>query len=457
MTATAAARAAPRHLAKLPTLKGSSAQLATNCLLVGEGQRASIVWTTDAQFLALCDYFLNGNDQRDFVVGFRDDKGNPQYKRAFKSNACDHARWVHDTISGRASRPTTAAFYARNKQGQSRWGALDFDAHDGNRERPRAYALAAFNVILPLRELRIIVCTSGETGGWHVILFSENFHTVSDWERLLRQVATIIGAPVQPGVCEIMPRETRGRFGPALRPPGSWNPRDDSFGSIFFENVRSALPSPARSPLDLKRVTSFNLGKESSFHEGSENSECELGKEQASGEPGKEPPVFRGKNDAWRTRFAISAPSTRHNKLLLLVSEGFPQASRDVVRQNGALQYSEATSVPATSLEDHLLDFDEMWCGLWEQWLASVTEAECEKVSALRTETQRDAFRILRGWSRADQQDDFYAHALSLAERLGISLQGACELRKRFCALGILKKTQDYVPRQLAARYKWLI
>lgn len=438
---------------RLPRLNRNRAELPTNCLLVGEGQSARIHYATDEQFFALCRRMLNGNDPCDFVVGYRDAEGKPQYQRAHKANAYDHAQWVADAFRGRASRPATMALYARNASGESCWGGLDFDNHDSDRERPRAFALAAFNLLLQLRELRLILCTSGESGGWHLFIFSDHFHPVADWERLLRQIAVFIGAPIQPGVCEVMPRQTRGRFGPALRPPGSWNPRDDSFGEIYFDNVRPTLPA-----VDLKRITSFNLGKEAACCEGSETLARELGQDRPFGELGKEQALFRGRNDRWRTEFAIAAPKTRHDRLLALVGKGYLQASRDVLRRNAAAQHHEAKIAPATSFEDHLTDFEEMWRGQDEGWLGALLPAERAKVGALRTETQRAAFRIVRGWSLADPSAaDFRIHAKSLAHRLGITLAGACEIRNRFCSLGILRKTQDYKPRALAARYVWLL
>ncbi len=128
------------------------------------------------------------------------------------------------------------------------------------------------------------------------------------------------------------------------------------------------------------------------------------------------------------------------------------------MRQNAEAQHREAATAPSTLLPDHLLDFEEMWHGQDERWLAALTPAEHAKVSALRTETQRAAFRILRGWSLADPSAaDFRIHAKSLAHRLGTSLGGACEIRKRFVALGILKPTKPYVAHRLAARYVWLL
>src|SRR5438874_1592779 len=141
---------ATQQVIRLPTLRRDSARLATNCLLVAEGgQRPEVVWATESEFLNLCARMLNGRDQHEFVVGYRDASGQACYKRAHRSTARSHAQWVLDTIRRRATKPATMAFYARNRAGQSNWGALDFDCHDGDRERARSYALAAFRILLP--------------------------------------------------------------------------------------------------------------------------------------------------------------------------------------------------------------------------------------------------------------------------------------------------------------------
>lgn len=96
-----------------------------------------------------------------------------------------------------------------------------------------------------------------------------------------------------------------------------------------------------------------------------------------------------------------------------------------------------------------------MWHGMDRKWLAKLSPREREKFNALGTDNEREAFRILKNWSQTDSPD-FYAHCESLAQRLDMSLQGASQLRKRFCAVGIMRETARYVPHKLAARYQWI-
>lgn len=446
---------------RLPRIRRDFVPLRTNCLLVGEGQRANIVFTTDAEFLALVERMQNGRDASEFVVGFRSASGEPIYKRAHKARAQSHGKWVLDDIRGESSKHVTMATYSRNDEGFSTWGAFDFDSHDGNEQRARTFALAAFNVLLPYRELRVVLCTSGESGGFHLLVFSDHFHSVKEWEKLLRGVARMIGASVVPGNCEILPRETRGRFGQALRIPGSYNPRDDSFGSIVFENIRPLLQLRDSSSLERKSLTSFNLGKETLSHEasGELGKECELGKEGLECEFGKEAPLFRGKNDRWRTNFAISAQDQRHDRLLQLVGEAFWQVCKEVARRNAELQYREASCPPVSSLEVHLSDFEAMWDGLDASWREKLTPRERRKYGALNIENHRTAFRVVRGWRSLHNptDGDFAVSAEALGRQLGITVPGACYIRDRFCALGILRRTAPANWSQhKSARFKWV-
>jgi hypothetical protein len=105
-------------------------------------------------------------------------------------------------------------------------------------------------------------------------------------------------------------------------------------------------------------------------------------------------------------------------------------------------------------LSEHLAEFDAAWAGMEQRWTAQLSPQEREKFDRLTTDTEREGFRILRNWAKTDSPD-FKAHCQSLANRLGIQLPGAAKIRRRFCSLGVLRKTAEYVPHRLAARYRW--
>ena len=255
---------------------------------------------------------------------------------------------------------------------------------------------------------------------------------------MLKQVAAQIGAPIQNGICEIFPNESRGLCKP-LRAPGTRNPKTRDCGLILHESLtQSFLPSlpygRERDGIALSVLCEPRGEKEASS--------------QSSG-------VFRGEHGEWQKDFAITAPSTRHERLTELVGTGLFQAGREVVRKNAEIQYREATPTPKASEREHLEEFDKAWLGWKRKWFAGLSTAECRKYEALKTQHERDSFRIVHNWSKLAKGGEFKIRAQSLADRLGVSLSYACRLRRKFCELGILEQTKPHVPNKFCGRFRW--
>src|SRR5438105_1712608 len=230
-----------------PVLSLRAPELATHCFFVAHGRKADVLWSRD-DYRALCHRMLNGNSEHDFLMCYRDKQGNTKFSKARNAKASKRIDWAFDSICGTDSGSKSGVgFYASNADDESCWGALDFDAHN-EVERSRAYALAgkAFVLLAGNPDLWVISGTSGESGGWHIFIFTAHFYSTNEWSLLLRDVADKIDAPIQKGLLEIFPDgRTRG-LGYGIRGPGSWNPKDDSFGLINFD---SALPNLRRLAL----------------------------------------------------------------------------------------------------------------------------------------------------------------------------------------------------------------
>jgi hypothetical protein len=415
-------------------------ELATHCFFVAHGRKASVLWSRD-DYRALCHRMLNGNSDHDFLLCYRDKQGSAKFSKARKAKASKRIDWAFDSISGNGSGiKTGVGFYPTNGNDESCWGAIDFDAHD-EEERSRAYALAgkAFVLLAGNPDLWVISGTSGQSGGWHIFIFTAHFYSTSEWSRLLREVADKIEAPIQKGLLEIFPDGRNRGLGYGIRAPGSWNPKDDSCSLINFDGVvpiirrlaLPCLPKERRASLGTRETT---FGKVSSL-------------------PNRG--IFRGERGEWAEQFRITTPRSRHDKLSQLVGTIFFQAAKAVAIENARLQFAEANPAPASSLDTHLMEFEELWAGMERHWLAKLFSQEREKFDALTTDNEREAFRILRNWSHMDSPD-FKAHCRSLSVRLGVTLQGSAKIRRRFCSFGILKQTAFYVPHKLAARYQWI-
>ena len=415
--------------------------LATNCVLIGHAQRADVVWTK-TDFVALCEIMRNGNDLHFFMIPYQKEDGSAHFAKAKKARADKYASWAWDTVTGKAERRASIGFYPRNRDGKSCWAAMDFDAHDDDGERARKLVFAAFALLVRHPQLFVVLATSG-SGGWHLFVFTREFHPVEGLNRLLKQAAAIIGANIQKGECEIFASQSRGRVGYGIRAPGTWNPKHDSFSLIAFENI-SPLLRVHRG--EIKRV-SFSFRSK----DGAKGSDLTYRNEK---------PVYRGEFDEWLTRFAITAPRTRHEKLKVLVGHIFRQVGRQVARRNAELQYNEKMVPTAATLPEHLQEFYELWDWLETQWLDELSESEREKFDALHADSNdREAFRVIRNFDRLvnDGEGDFKIVAEHLARRLGITLQTACNIRLRFCSSGILEQTAAYVPQKLAARFHWIV
>ena len=112
-------------------------------------------------------------------------------------------------------------------------------------KRARTLALAALKEVRR-RELGLytVLATSG-SAGWHLFVFPEVFQPIDHWTRLLKQVASCIGAEIMAGICEIFPQETRqtGALPYGIRAPGTWNPKTDEVGLIACSSVELILNS----------------------------------------------------------------------------------------------------------------------------------------------------------------------------------------------------------------------
>jgi hypothetical protein len=137
----------------------------------------------------------------------------------------------------------------------------------------------------------------------------------------------------------------------------------------------------------------------------------------------------------------------------------FRQVGREVARRNAELQYKERTVSTAATLSEHLQEFEELW-DWWETlWLIELSQSERVKFDSLSPDrNDREAFRIIRNFAQLvkDPEKDFKIVAEHLAKRLGVTLQTACNIRRRFCEAGILAPTTPYVAHKFAARFRWL-
>lgn len=404
--------------------------------------KADCVWTKD-QFRAICDHMMNGNPPSDFLQVYQDEQGKPRFARAKAPKLKNRIDWSWGTITGSARSPVGIGFYPSNKDGMTRWGAMDFDAHDGDALRARSLAFKVFNLVRRHHQIFVALATSGSEG-WHLFLFTRDFYPIRKWILLLKRVARMIGAEVKPGVCELFPTEvSNGKWPPAIRAPGTWNPKTGACGVIVSQTLTRLVGEGRKE------------GKSNPFlyHASNRVNEHQL-HDRSTGE------LFRGIGDSWKDEYAIIGPCTRHNRLKDLGSSIFRQVGHAVARENASAQYREATPTPHANESEHITEFEQLWDWLRDQWVSELSETERKHFEEMKTESLKDAFRIVRNFKRFAEEngdDDFPISVEHLGHCLGMSHQGASAVRKQLAELGVIALTQPARKNIASARFRWLL
>lgn len=163
----------------------------------------------------------------------------------------------------------------------------------------------------------------------------------------------------------------------------------------------------------------------------------------------------------WAARYRINESSRRNEMLKQFVQEGFQQLGKDTARRIAEDQFQQKTVETEADRAEHMRDFETMWRWCDDTlWRPKLNQPERAVFDSLKTDTERDAFRIVwsfNAYATSNDLDDFPIVQQSLANRLGLTRQGASKLIKRFSRCGIIARTQEYIPHLKAARYAWLV
>ena len=413
-----------------------------------QGKRALEIWTVQ-DLGRLWQHLQNGNGTFDWVMGFRDKAtGAKKYVRSKRVPVDRGISWALATVQGRKTPDKSLAFvpYSTNAEQMSRWGGFDFDAHDGDAERARRLAFGAFQRLLNCESATIL--ESSGSGGWHVWAIACDFKPVAHWIRLLKGIARDIGAPVESGVCEISPPDTLSRgFGKGLRAPGAWNPGTNTFSEIHWQNADALIAG----------LPPCVSGKSRRIGEVAESFSVASPIEKKTSLSLLSFSVL-GKLIGGAEGFHIRQTATRREKLKGMIAASFHQLSRTVAEHLARTQFAEKTVATNADQAEHLKDFAEIWEWMESQWLELLAETERESLTLLSTDAERGAFRIIRSYAHKaalDGNTDFPVARDNLGERVGITGNGAGQLRSKLARFGIIAQTIPYRANVAAARFKW--
>jgi hypothetical protein len=437
----------PDAARRLPTL-------ANHCFIVAEGKRADVIWTKD-DFNALCEHMLNENPPNHFLAVWIDKQGKPQWNKApIRARADKRASWAYDTITGKAKVQTGIGFYPSNPKKESRWAAIDFDAHNGEFEPARKWSLEAFQLLMQHRapELYLILCASGN--GYHLFIYTREFYPVRQWILLLKQTCEWIGAPIAAGSCEIFPGEhaLSQRTGNAIRAPGTWNPKTGKPSLIEAETVTGCfLPS-------LPRMRSVGVGKLPRVLPRN-NTEVSLHREVNNYSYYYSLTTDKEIKNIL-SRHPIEQTGTRNGVLVKLIGELIYKFGRDAAQRIAEELYRLNQPNIRSTPEEHLSEFATAWESMRREILASLSPEERQKFDELKSEHQREGFLIVRAFAWLATQrgeKDFAISQASLADRLDISLTWAAKVIGRLCRLEVIAQTQPCVRHRTSARFRWLL
>src|SRR5262249_3735945 len=374
---------------------------------------------TKAEFVSLVRHMLNGNPVSHFLTVWRDQDGSARFAKAKPHrNAETHARWTYDTIIGSAKRKTSMGLYAKNKDNESTWGALDFDAHDhAQRAVAEGRAIRAFTLLLQYRDRYLILSASGR--GYHVFILAHEPRPATEWVKVLTDTADSIGVPIQDGVCEIFPSEKTAdqEVGRAIRVPGSLNPATREVEKIMADTIQPLLDHLVGQEAEQNNATrernSLAPGKLSLVKEANSYSyKHAQGFFAASTQKLVEDVL---------AKYPISTRGTRNGILVKFVGELFRKfgyaLSERIVRQH----YSANEANVRTSLAEHLREFHKAWKSFWKKELSRLSQSERERFGKLQTEAQEEAFVLCRSFAKL--KSEFPLSRASLADRVSITPQ----------------------------------
>jgi hypothetical protein len=437
---------------KLPDAARRLPTLANNCYLVGEAKRADIIWT-EGDFLALCEHMLNDNPPEHFLSVWIDKESRePQFKKpSFRYRADKRARWAWATVTGKATVQTAIGFYPSNADKKSRWAAIDFDAHNGEFDQARKWSLEAFQLLLRQPQLYLILCASGK--GYHLFIYTRELHPIGRWIPLLKQVCEWIGAPIADGSCEIFPNERAESqpCGRAIRAPGVWNPKNNTFSLIEAETVGPLLEMVPRTwSSGVGKVTNALPRNSSalSLHESTGN--YSFTQWSSSTRPVVEKIL---------ARYPIAQKGTRHGVLVQLVGHLSKKFGREAAQRIVEEHYRLNEENIRSALDVHLRDFTAAWGGMRKKLVSELSDAEKQAFDRLKTEHQREGFLIVHAFAGAAEhkkEKDFPISQASLADRLSITRPGAGDVIRKLCE-SVIAPTQGYVRQKQPARYRWLL
>ena len=406
-------------------------------MIKAEGKSASEAFT-EGQFMQL-GIHLNNSNGKTFAIAYRETTtGKPIFTKSKSKTEQTALKRAYDSTKENAWKPMAFMPYSTNRNGESRWGALDFDAHGGglDEDRARQWAFRCWQALL--NQAPCVICEhSGR--GWHVWLVWREFKAANWINLLLRTTAIEAGCEIVLGKCEIFPEAAPSGYGKPMRMPGTFNPSTGRYSTIFSENVQESevLNSLYVAFTPFSRTNATDTEKN----------------------PLGSVSLYRTWAGKWKDQYAIKAPSCRHDRLVKLVFEIFNQVSLGQAEVMAGLQFDQKQVTTRADRGQHMKEFQSIWSGLESRFVENLSDRERAFYESLNRQAQKDKFRIVFGWSRFSAErgrSDFPLSIGSLAERTGQAISSASRFRDLMVERGIIREIQQYQAGVKPGQCAWL-
>ena len=153
-------------------------------------------------------------------------------------------------------------------------------------------------------------------------------------------------------------------------------------------------------------------------------------------------------------KYPITKKGTRHGVLVKLtgkLSHKFGlQLSERIVAQHYELYRDNVT----TGHDDHMHEFRNAWKSFRKKKEKQMSDSERVLFDKLQTEPQREAFLLCRSFAELNRE--FPLSQASLADRVGVTQQGAGYVIEKLISLRAIEKTANAKTNRKSAYYKWM-
>jgi len=154
----------------------------------------------------------------------------------------------------------------------------------------------------------------------------------------------------------------------------------------------------------------------------------------------------------------VPRKGSRQTVLMTLIGDLVHKFGYHKAREIAELHYRTYEANVRTPLEEHMKEFDRAWPGAVAKIRERFTTSERDIFDQLRTDHQREGFRIIWAFAQAavyGGKPDFPVGRDSLADRIGVTSAGAGCVIQNLCDFKAIEPTKPAIRHKSSARFCW--